>query len=198
MVLLFSPFEYSSLFHKNKMKFSLSQLVVVRPSRFYLSWPSCLHERIVPFIIAYSIFMFSHISVSFTRKQIFFYFIALFYLTIGSLNVQGIQIGAVTSLYLLCCILRIVKIKDLANTISAAFFCPLDAFSPCCDDKLNGSMTQLCCISRSQLSGSDSIVRQPLGAESLRNEVLDSSAPKTELEDRAMKNDCPGSHLELR
>ncbi|TYK03051.1 uncharacterized protein E5676_scaffold46G001470 [Cucumis melo var. makuwa] len=115
-----------------------------------------------------------------------------------SLNIQGFQIGAVTSLYLLCCILRIVKIKDLANTISAAFFCPLDAFSPQPEEGLNGNMTRLCCESRSQSSGSDGIVRQPLDAESLIKEVSDSSAPKTELKDVTVKNGCPGSRLELR
>lgn len=131
-------------------------------------------------------------NISFLLHSIFFY------LTIGSLNIQGIQIGAVTSLYLLCCILRIVKIKDLANTISAAFFCPLDAFSPHCEGTLNGNMTQLCCENRSQSSGGDDVVRQPLDAESLRKEVLDSSARKTEPEDGTVKIDCSGSHLELR
>ncbi|KAF9612942.1 hypothetical protein IFM89_004645 [Coptis chinensis] len=36
---------------------------------------------------------------------------------------KGTQISATTSLYLLCCILRIVKTKDLANSIAAALFC---------------------------------------------------------------------------
>ncbi|KAG7029854.1 hypothetical protein SDJN02_08197, partial [Cucurbita argyrosperma subsp. argyrosperma] len=110
---------------------------------------------------------------------------------------QGIQIGAVTSLYLLCCILRIVKIKDLANTISAAFFCPLDSFSPHCEGRLIENMNWLSCANRSQSSGSDSIVRQPLDAESLRK-VLYSSTPKTELEGASTKNGCRGSRLDLR
>ncbi|XP_038889910.1 protein TRANSPARENT TESTA 9 isoform X2 [Benincasa hispida] len=125
----------------------------------------------------------------------------IFPLLLPSLRIEvvnGFQIGAVTSLYLLCCILRIVKIKDLANTISAAFFCPLDAFSPHPEGRLDGNMTQLCCETRSKSSGSDSIVRQPLDAESVRKEVSDSSAPKTELEDVTVKNDCPGSRVELR
>ncbi|XP_050940425.1 protein TRANSPARENT TESTA 9 isoform X3 [Cucumis melo] len=122
----------------------------------------------------------------------------IFPLLLPSLRIEGFQIGAVTSLYLLCCILRIVKIKDLANTISAAFFCPLDAFSPQPEEGLNGNMTRLCCESRSQSSGSDGIVRQPLDAESLIKEVSDSSAPKTELKDVTVKNGCPGSRLELR
>ncbi|GLT28721.1 hypothetical protein SLA2020_036320 [Shorea laevis] len=48
------------------------------------------------------------------------------------------QIGTITSLYLLCCILRIVKIKDLSNTIAAALFCPLEAFVPNSGANLNG------------------------------------------------------------
>ncbi|XP_061966156.1 protein TRANSPARENT TESTA 9-like isoform X2 [Populus nigra] len=52
--------------------------------------------------------------------------------------VDDIQIGAITSLYLLCCILRIVKIKDLANTIAASLFCPPEAFVPDSETKLNG------------------------------------------------------------
>ncbi|KAG9449202.1 hypothetical protein H6P81_009167 [Aristolochia fimbriata] len=43
-----------------------------------------------------------------------------------------------TSLYLLCCILRIVKIKDLASCIAAALFCPVDVFTPTLNAKPNG------------------------------------------------------------
>ncbi|KAL0702865.1 hypothetical protein Bca4012_058987 [Brassica carinata] len=39
-----------------------------------------------------------------------------------------ISIDPITSLYLLCCILRIVKIKDLANITAATLFCPVKAF----------------------------------------------------------------------
>ncbi|KFK40296.1 hypothetical protein AALP_AA3G356800 [Arabis alpina] len=42
--------------------------------------------------------------------------------------VNGISVDPVTSLYLLCCILRIVKIKDLANMTAATLFCPVKAF----------------------------------------------------------------------
>ena len=41
---------------------------------------------------------------------------------------QDISVDPVTSLYLLCCILRIVKIKDLANITAASLFCPVKAF----------------------------------------------------------------------
>ncbi|KAL9260647.1 TRANSPARENT TESTA 9-like protein [Drosera capensis] len=52
--------------------------------------------------------------------------------------VQDIKFCAVTSLYLLCCILRMVKIKDLANTIAAALFCPRVAFLAVSEVKTNG------------------------------------------------------------
>ncbi|KAG2323505.1 hypothetical protein Bca52824_016718 [Brassica carinata] len=42
--------------------------------------------------------------------------------------VNDISIDPITSLYLLCCILRIVKIKDLANITAATLFCPVKAF----------------------------------------------------------------------
>lgn len=41
---------------------------------------------------------------------------------------QDVSIDPITSLYLLCCILRIVKIKDLANITAATLFCPVKAF----------------------------------------------------------------------
>ncbi|XP_038699375.1 protein TRANSPARENT TESTA 9 isoform X2 [Tripterygium wilfordii] len=53
---------------------------------------------------------------------------------------NDIQIHPVTSLFLLCCILRIVKIKDLSNTVAAALLCPLEAFIPNYEAKPNGHM----------------------------------------------------------
>lgn len=41
---------------------------------------------------------------------------------------QGQKIGIKTCLYLLCCILRIVKTKDLATIIAASLFCSPDLF----------------------------------------------------------------------
>ncbi|XP_065848454.1 protein TRANSPARENT TESTA 9 [Euphorbia lathyris] len=55
--------------------------------------------------------------------------------------VTEIQIGSVTSLYTLCCILRIVKIKDLSNTIAASLFCPPEVFIPKSEAKLNGHLS---------------------------------------------------------
>lgn len=68
----------------------------------------------------------------------------IFPLLLPSLTTEAIretQIRPVTSLYLLCCILRIVKIKDLANCVAAAFFFPVEAFLPISGTKPNGCIS---------------------------------------------------------
>lgn len=52
--------------------------------------------------------------------------------------VDEMQIGAATSFYLLCSILRIVKLKDLANSVATALLCPVESFILIRDAKLNG------------------------------------------------------------
>ncbi|KAL8139777.1 hypothetical protein V2J09_005798 [Rumex salicifolius] len=67
-------------------------------------------------------------------------------LLLPSLTNEGVndaQLGAITSIYLLCCILRIVKIKDLANIIAAALFCPQESFTQMCEAKSNGDLIWL-------------------------------------------------------
>ncbi|MFS7960448.1 hypothetical protein Hanom_Chr08g00703271 [Helianthus anomalus] len=55
---------------------------------------------------------------------------------------DGKKLSSVTSLYLLCCILRILKIKDLANTVAAALICSVESFLPNIEAKhLNGFTT---------------------------------------------------------
>lgn len=56
--------------------------------------------------------------------------IIVFPLLLPSLRNQsaGLQIGSRTSLYLLCCILRIVKDKDLSAIVASTLFCPPDNF----------------------------------------------------------------------
>lgn len=61
--------------------------------------------------------------------------------SLSTQTVNDMEFGAVTSLYLLCCILRMVKIKDLANAIAAALFCPLKAFLPKSGAKPNGCLS---------------------------------------------------------
>ncbi|KAL1819918.1 hypothetical protein ACET3Z_014787 [Daucus carota] len=54
------------------------------------------------------------------------------------------RFDAVASLYVLCCVLRIVKIKDLANTVAAALFCHIEAFTPSSEARLNGCTCGIC------------------------------------------------------
>ncbi|XP_010046920.2 protein TRANSPARENT TESTA 9 [Eucalyptus grandis] len=52
-----------------------------------------------------------------------------------------VRIGSVTSLYLICCILHIVKIKDLANSIAAGLFFPPEVFVANSGNKANGFLS---------------------------------------------------------
>ncbi|KAG6525985.1 hypothetical protein ZIOFF_015959 [Zingiber officinale] len=54
---------------------------------------------------------------------------------------SGTRIRIATSLHLLCSILHIFKTKDLASTIAAAFFCPIEAFVTISEATINGSDT---------------------------------------------------------
>ncbi|KAL3830141.1 hypothetical protein ACJIZ3_018943 [Penstemon smallii] len=68
----------------------------------------------------------------------------IFPLILPSLRTGAInepRLGAVTALYLLCCILRIVKIKDLANTVAAALLCRTETFTQNSEAKCNGYMS---------------------------------------------------------
>ncbi|KAK4483756.1 hypothetical protein RD792_010958 [Penstemon davidsonii] len=68
----------------------------------------------------------------------------IFPLILPSLRTGAInepRLGAVTALYLLCCILRIVKIKDLANTVAAALLCRTETFTQNSEAKRNGYMS---------------------------------------------------------
>ncbi|XP_073151832.1 protein TRANSPARENT TESTA 9 isoform X2 [Henckelia pumila] len=65
----------------------------------------------------------------------------IFPLVLPSLRIETVnetRTGAVTSLYLLCCILRIVKIKDLANTVAATLLCRTENFAEDVLAKING------------------------------------------------------------
>lgn len=62
------------------------------------------------------------------------------FVTIWVVYIQEPSLGAVTSLYLLCCILRIVKIKDLANIVAAALLCYPEIFPESSEAKLNGDL----------------------------------------------------------
>ncbi|PKA51374.1 hypothetical protein AXF42_Ash002739 [Apostasia shenzhenica] len=68
----------------------------------------------------------------------------VFPLLLPSLRMQcaDTQIGITTSLYLLCCVLRIVKTKELASSIAAALFFAPDAFVPKSEITTNGDSLQ--------------------------------------------------------
>ncbi|XP_047310433.1 protein TRANSPARENT TESTA 9-like [Impatiens glandulifera] len=61
--------------------------------------------------------------------------------SIGKEAVREEKVVSVTSLYLLCCILRIVKIKDLANIVAAALLCHQETCTPGSMLKLNGHIS---------------------------------------------------------
>ncbi|KAK9097780.1 hypothetical protein Syun_024825 [Stephania yunnanensis] len=60
--------------------------------------------------------------------------------SMGTEPTKGSFIGATTSLYLICCILRIVKTKDLANSIAVAFFCSPNDFIKISQCTPNGNL----------------------------------------------------------
>ena len=107
------------------------------------------------------------------------------------------KIGAVTSLYLLCCILRIVKIKDLANTIAAALLYPLEAFTANSETKLNGyvSGNDWACENEEP----DIVSVTPVNAGQLCLDIPNkASSSQVHPEDIITGNNFSRSHLPLR
>ncbi|XP_062164002.1 protein TRANSPARENT TESTA 9 [Alnus glutinosa] len=124
----------------------------------------------------------------------------IFPLLLPSLRIEPvseIRIGAVTALYLICCILHIVKIKDLANTIAAALFFPLEAFIPNSEAKMNGHMPGPGFIHESQPPGNEILTE--VDTAHLRVNVPNlSSSSHAHPEVVITQNDSTGSHLALR
>ena len=108
------------------------------------------------------------------------------------------KVGPVTSMYLLCCILRIVKIKDLANTVAAALFCPLEAFIRNFEGKLNGHMPGHSFSHENQ--NPDNGHRSPKVIRgSLRVTIPNlTNSSETHLEDDVMQHNFNGSQSALR
>ncbi|GLT72834.1 hypothetical protein SLA2020_447330 [Shorea laevis] len=124
----------------------------------------------------------------------------IFPLLLPSLRIEPvseIRIGAVTALYLICCILHVVKIKDLANTIAAALFFPLEAFIPNSEAKINGHMPGPGFIHEVQPPGNEILTEADTAQ--LRDNVLKlSSSSHIHPEVVITQNDTTGSHLALR
>ncbi|THG10172.1 hypothetical protein TEA_004814 [Camellia sinensis var. sinensis] len=113
--------------------------------------------------------------------------------------VDGMKIGPVTSLYLLCCILRIVKIKDLANTVAATLFCPLEAFIPCSEAKQNGHVSGYGFPHENQKPDNDNHCPPKVLHGGLMVTIQNSSSSsETHLEDDVLQHHFNGSQSALR
>ncbi|KAK3031959.1 hypothetical protein RJ639_037120, partial [Escallonia herrerae] len=110
---------------------------------------------------------------------------------------QETRICGVTSLYILCCILRIVKIKDLANTVAAALFCHLDAFMPSSDAKINGQILNDGFTHDSVAPDNGNIGREQDSLHLRVNISSVSSSSQVQSED-VLQHDCKGPHMVLR
>lgn len=120
----------------------------------------------------------------------------MFVLMLSSTLIQDMQSGVVTSLYLLCCILRIVKIKDLANTIVAALFYPSETFTKFSRGQVNGYASDCGFTSVSQKPDDNSAECK---AEYLTVDVPNSSSSSGLYPESVMsENNCSSSNLALR
>ncbi|KAI9112504.1 hypothetical protein K1719_016427 [Acacia pycnantha] len=111
--------------------------------------------------------------------------------------VNDMQSGVVTSLYLLCCILRIVKIKDLANAIAAALFYPLEAFAKSYRGEVNGHISDLRFTSETRESDDGSLTNHDTKC-SMDNAPCSSSSSGFHPEHVITQNDCSDSNLAVR
>ncbi|XP_027363681.1 protein TRANSPARENT TESTA 9-like [Abrus precatorius] len=112
-------------------------------------------------------------------------------------DVNDMQSGVVTSLYLLCCILRIVKIKDLANTIVAALFCPLEAFTKYSRGIVNGYVSDRGFTSKREDPDDGNLAKS--NAECLTVNVPHSSSfSGFHPESSTLEDSCSNSNLALR
>ncbi|KAH1232134.1 Protein TRANSPARENT TESTA 9 [Glycine max] len=124
----------------------------------------------------------------------------IFPLLLPSLRVvdaNDMQSGVVTSLYLLCCILRIVKIKDLANTIVVALFYPLETFTRFSRGKVNGYISEFGLTSISQEPDDDNIAKGNAGCLTV-NVPNSSSSSGFDPESVMSEDNCSSSNLALR
>ncbi|KAI4335345.1 hypothetical protein L6164_013999 [Bauhinia variegata] len=110
--------------------------------------------------------------------------------------VNDMQSGVVTSLYLLCCILRIVKIKDLANTIAATLFCPLEAVIKSSGAKVNGHICDHRFAPESQGSDNGSLTKCDAGGSTIH--LPHSSDSGFHPENVITQIDCSNSNMAFR
>ncbi|KAE8678806.1 Detected protein of unknown function [Hibiscus syriacus] len=114
-----------------------------------------------------------------------------------ALQIDTDGIGAITSLYLLCCILRIVKIKDLANTIAAALLYPLESLAANSEAKINGYVSGSNCANENEEPYSDSVT--PVNPGHLRVDIPDeASSSHVHPEGIIAERSFPCLHFSLR
>lgn len=106
-------------------------------------------------------------------------------------------IGSITSLYLLCCILHIVKIKDLANIIAAVLFSQPEASVPSRGIKVNGIVSSHNCSHQRQGSGDESSSKE--NSEPLNiSDSSSSSDMQSHSCDISIRKNSAVSHVALR
>ncbi|XP_058068118.1 protein TRANSPARENT TESTA 9 isoform X4 [Magnolia sinica] len=110
----------------------------------------------------------------------------------------GMQIGAATSLYLISCILRVVKTKELASSIGAALFCPPEAFIPKLESKTNGCVSDHGLPHESQQVDLDALGVADTGTSSVTIPDLSCSSQNHPVEDTCSQHNYNGAHLSLR
>ncbi|KAK4785092.1 hypothetical protein SAY86_001781 [Trapa natans] len=124
----------------------------------------------------------------------------VFQLLLPSLRTESTQeglIGSITSLYLLCCILHIVKIKDLANVIAAALFSQPEVSVPSRGIQVNGIVLSHNCSYQRQSSGDVNASGE--NSEPLRiSESSSSSDKQTDSGDINIIKSSAVSHVALR
>ncbi|RWW10010.1 hypothetical protein GW17_00026469 [Ensete ventricosum] len=115
----------------------------------------------------------------------------VFPLLLPSLKKQnaGTRVGTATSLYLLCSILHIFKTKDLASTIAASLFCPLEAFVTRSEATTNGYVPQQA-VSQESEDHAPSLAAQV--------NIEDSECTSTQTNHFSSQSEGCGSHITLR
>lgn len=107
------------------------------------------------------------------------------------------EIGTPSSSYLLCCIIRIVKIKDLANTVAAALLCCVETFKPRFEAKLNGFKTSHDYADDYQ-EAKNGKMNSEQKTENLQVNIPISSSCSHGIPEDALLHDNGGSHVALR
>ncbi|KAL6585060.1 hypothetical protein OROMI_004349 [Orobanche minor] len=114
----------------------------------------------------------------------------------AAVNERGLS--AATSLYLLCCILRIVKIKDVANTVAAALLCRAETFAQNGESKPNGDARRLdsADADRKNTVKDDNIME--CGAGSMQVKIPSSGSFQGESLNGFSEHDCKSTQYALR